>query len=203
MGLNPADRISTDLVEMYYMPNFLDDRDLCQRLMALIDKNCKPSTVTVGSTRKSTDFRTSMTCYLDRCSDPVVDALQARILQVMDLPVGYSEPLQGQRYEPGQYFKEHVDFFAPGSKTYKEFAKQGNQRTWTFMIYLNDVVDGGYTAFPQLKVKFKPKAGHALIWNNLDSIGIENDWTSHYATPPEGQNKYVITQWFRKFNYRS
>lgn len=203
MSLNPEHRIETDLVEMYYIPNFLDDREIQQRLMALIDQNCKPSTVTVGSKRKTTDFRTSATCYLDECADLVVDVLQDQILQVMDLSLEHSEPLQGQRYEPGQYFREHVDFFGPGSETYKEFAKDGNQRTWTFMIYLNDVSEGGYTAFPQLKVKFKPKAGHALIWNNLDSAGIENDWTSHYATPPEGQNKYIITQWFRKFNYRS
>lgn len=202
MNFSPDHRIPTDLVEMYYVPNFLSDQELRNEIMTLIDQNCGPSTVTVGSERKSTDYRTSTTCYLDQCGDPVVDVLQTQILQIMNLPLSHSEPLQGQRYEPGQYFREHVDFFAPGSETYKKFAKKDNQRTWTFMIYLNDVKTGGYTAFPQLNVKFRPKAGYVLAWNNMDENGFENDWTSHYATPPEDDNKYIVTQWFRKKQYR-
>lgn len=202
MNLDQANRIPSDLVEMYYITDFLDDQDLRGTLIELIDEHCQPSTVTVGSKRKATDFRTSMTCYLDKTGHTAADVLQEKILRATGLPLDHSEPLQGQRYEPGQYFKEHTDFFAPNSDTYKQFAKNGNQRTWTFMVYLNDVDTGGYTAFPQLRVKFRPRAGHALVWNNLDQDGIENDWTSHYATPPEGSNKYLITQWFRSFKYR-
>ena len=43
----------------------------------------------------------------------------------------------------------------------------------TFFIYLSDVEEGGYTAFPNLKKKFIPKQGRAIYWNNiLLRIGI-------------------------------
>jgi prolyl 4-hydroxylase len=195
-------RVPTDLVQIYYVPNFIATQIWLDQLIDLIDANCQPSTVTVGSKRESTDYRTSSTCYLQTDGNRAVSALQDRILETLGLPLAQSEPIQGQRYRPGQYFKEHRDYFAPGTDTYKEFAKDGNQRTWTFMMYLNTVNGGGYTAFPALNLQFKPKPGYALIWNNLDAAEQENPNTNHFAVAPENGSKYIITQWFRKFDYR-
>ena len=41
------------------------------------------------------------------------------------------------------------------------------QRTWTTMIYLNDVEEGGETYFKYLNLKIKPKKGLLIGWNNL------------------------------------
>ena len=41
------------------------------------------------------------------------------------------------------------------------------QRTWTTMIYLNDVEKGGETYFKHLKLKIKPEKGLLIAWNNL------------------------------------
>ena len=37
--------------------------------------------------------------------------------------------------------------------------KQGGQRTWTAMIYLNDVAEGGATWFPTAGIRVAPRAG--------------------------------------------
>jgi prolyl 4-hydroxylase len=39
------------------------------------------------------------------------------------------------------------------------------QRTYTFMIYLNEVKEGGETEFKKLNQSFSPMKGKALIWN--------------------------------------
>ena len=59
----------------------------------------------------------------------------------------------GQYYLEGQEFKEHTDYFEITTTWYD----QGKgQRTFTFMIYLNDVSKGGETEFTKIDKRFKP-----------------------------------------------
>ena len=57
------------------------------------------------------------------------------------------ESLQAQKYKPGQYYKEHCDFFHPHTREFKVYCEWMGQRTWTAMVYLNDVESGGETRF--------------------------------------------------------
>lgn len=195
-------KIETDLVDIYYLKGLINDPVLLQTLIDIIDQKAEPSTVAENGERRTTDFRTSQTCYLNEYECDATKYLQRIITNALRIPEQFSEQMQGQKYEVGQYFKEHTDFFEKGGKNYDVFTQNGNQRTWTFMIYLNDVEEGGFTRFPQLKLQFKPKAGDAILWNNLDENGNENDWTSHQAIPPESGKKYIITQWYRQQVYR-
>ena len=45
--------------------------------------------------------------------------------------------MQGQRYEVGQEFKAHTDYFEPSGADFAKFCAVAGQRTWTVMIYLN------------------------------------------------------------------
>ena len=85
-------------------------------------------------------FRTSETCDLD-WRDPAVAAVDEKIAALLGLPLAVSEPLQGQRYAPGQEFKPHTDTFEPGGTAYFEHCAETGQRTWTAMIYLNRLSD--------------------------------------------------------------
>jgi prolyl 4-hydroxylase len=62
-------------------------------------------------------FRTSETCDLD-WREPLVAAVDSKIADLLGLPLAVSEPLQGQRYAPGQEFKPHTDTFEPGGADY-------------------------------------------------------------------------------------
>merc|ERR1719506_3657134 len=42
------------------------------------------------------------------------------------------------------------------------FSSNGGQRIVTVLIYLNDVVQGGQTSFPQLGLNMQPKQGRPL-----------------------------------------
>src|SRR3546814_1859419 len=72
---------------------------------------------------------------------------------------------------------------------------EGGQRTWTAMIYLNDVAEGGATWFPTAGIRVAPKRGLLLAWNNMKPDGTPNEMTLHEGMPVEKGVKYIITKW--------
>lgn len=186
-------RLDTPLAQVYEIPALLSRRH-CEAVIAAIDRGLVPSTVTVGPD----DYRTSRTCHLSDVEPALASELDQRLAALMGVPVELGEPLQGQRYDPGQYFRAHTDWFEPGTREFEEHTTQGGQRTWTLMIYLNTVIHGGETVFEHLGRAFTPVAGTALAWNNLHPDGGPNSHTLHEAMPVEEGVKYVITKWFRE-----
>jgi prolyl 4-hydroxylase len=77
------------------------------------------------------------------------------------------------------------------------------QRTFTFMIYLNDVEAGGETNFVNIKQGFRPLTGTAVIWNSLNQDGSPNSFTMHHALPVQKGFKAIITKWFRSSSIQS
>lgn len=186
-------RLDTPLAQLYELPDLLSEEE-CRELILLIDGSLQPSTVTHGPD----DYRRSRTFHLPSGIGPAaVQRLDARLAALIGVPPACSEPLQGQRYGPGDYFRLHTDWFKPGSSEFAEHAVVGGQRTWTVMLYLNTVARGGRTRFPRLERAFAPIAGAGLAWNNLYPDGTPNPDTLHEALPVEEGVKYVITKWFR------
>ena len=186
-------RLDTPLAQVYELPGLLS-REECNEVIAAIDAGLQPSTVTRGSS----DYRTSRTCHLRQNHPALAAHLDRRFAALLGVDPALSEPIQGQRYDPGEYFKEHTDWFAPGTKEYAQHTTSGGQRTWTVMVYLNGVERGGETCFKRLGRCFTPVPGLALAWNNLQADGTPNPLTLHEAMPVEVGNKWVITKWFRE-----
>jgi len=78
-------------------------------------------------------------------------------------------PSQGQYYELTQEFKPHTDYFEPYELERNSTPTLG-QRTWTFMVYLN----------------------------NLKADGTPNYDTLHHGVPVKAGYKAIITKWFRR-----
>ena len=189
-----ARRAPCDKAEVFVMDDFLSP-DECDHVLRTIVDRLRPSTVTIPS---PADFRTSRTSDLSLVDDPRIIALDGRIAQTLGVNLAYSEGIQGQHYEPGQQFKAHTDYFEPGTEEYRENCLQLGNRTWTFMVYLNDVARGGQTHFPQLDFTVTPRRGRAVIWNNLRADGSVNPNTLHAGVPVEAGSKTIITKWFRQ-----
>lgn len=184
----------TRIANVWIMDGYLIDI-LCDALCPLIDAHLRPSTITHGPA----DFRTSQTADLGiHDGYMAVEQLDALICYTMGIPSDYGEPLQGQRYDVGQQFKPHTDYFEPGTAEYAAHAAQRGQRTWTFMVYLNDVERGGETRFTDLGLSVDPRKGTALAWANLNMDGSVNPRTIHAGMPVLAGRKYVITKWFRE-----
>src|SRR6185503_15234588 len=104
---------------------------------------------------------------LSLLKNPYVSEIDHKIMRAVGIRPAYAEGLQAQRYETGQEYKQHMDYFKPGTAEYEKYAARRGDRTWTCMIYLNDVAQGGGTKFFAIDQVFAPQAGTALAWNNL------------------------------------
>ena len=190
-----AIQVNTQDAEIYTVDSFLNKAE-CKELINIIKHRLRPSAIASSGGTEDTNFRTSKTCDLAKEKNVLVKDIDKRICNYLGIDSSLSEGIQGQYYELGNEFKAHTDFFeGPQKKQYT--AKQG-QRTYTFMIYLNDVEEGGETEFLEINKTFKPKVGQALFWNNLKPDGSVNHNTLHQAHPVVKSNKAVITKWFRE-----
>jgi prolyl 4-hydroxylase len=187
-----ANRLDTDKADFFELNNFLNEQE-CLKVIELIHSEKRPSTL--SSEEQDKAFRTSTTCDLGAIDHPLLKDIDNRICRYMGIDERYSESIQGQHYEIGQEFKPHTDYFED-NELKAHGAIQG-QRTFTFMIYLNEVDEGGETVFPQLNTSVKPMLGKAVIWNSLDRTGKVNFNTLHHATPVTRGTKSIITKWFR------
>ena len=187
-------RVPSPRIELFDRPGFLPP-ELCVRLIALIDQDRRPSTI--ADPNGDHYFRTSETCDLAG-DEPAVEDLHARLFALNGIDPAHGEPVQGQRYEVGQEFKAHTDYFEPTGQDFDKFCTVAGQRTWTFMIYLNEVEAGGGTRFMTLKKIVQPETGKLLGWNNRRADGRPNPNTLHHGMKVRKGVKYVITKWYRE-----
>jgi prolyl 4-hydroxylase len=164
-------------------------------LIERIDAKRRPSEI--ADDTGIANFRTSETCDLD-WRDPLVAEVDRRIAELLGLSLTASEPLQGQRYAPGQEFKPHTDTFEPGGYDFYVYTTDTGQRTWTAMIYLNEPEDGGATRFKTIGKTVQPETGKLLAWNNLLPNGRPNPATLHQGMRVRRGTKYIVTKWFRE-----
>lgn len=192
-GQPKARRLPDDRAEIYTVDDFLAPPE-CAHLIGLIDAVASPSCLIDEADWK--DYRTSYSGDID-VADAVVRSLEARFSAMTGLDADCGEASQGQRYRCGQYFHEHCDWFDTTSPHWPREIGCGGQRSWTAMVYLNAVDEGGLTDFTRVALCVPPRAGALLLWNNALPDGTPNPWTMHAARPVVRGVKYVVTKWFR------
>ena len=187
-------RVPSPRIELFDRPRFLPP-ELCTQLIALIDQDRRPSTI--ADPNGDHYFRTSETCDLSPEELSVQD-LEARLFALNGIDPAHGEPVHGQRYEAGQEFKAHTDYFEPNGQDFERYCSVAGQRTWTFMIYLNEVEAGGATRFKVVDKLFRPETGKLVCWNNHRPDGTLNAATLHHGMKVRKGVKYVITKWYRE-----
>ena len=189
-------RIKNDKVLLFTIYNFLSNEE-CNRLIKISNNYMSPS-ITTNPLDK--DFRTSSSCFLEHVKNmndkEFINHINNKICKKMKINNECSESMQIQKYTPGQYFKLHHDAFHPND--YEKFCSNGGNRTWTFMIYLNNVEKGGVTKMPKINKYIIPIKGKALFWYNLNKDASVNTYTLHSGEPPIIGNKYILNKWLRE-----
>jgi len=71
---------------------------------------------------------------------------------------------------------------------FENWKTETRNRLMAFMVYLNDVKDGGETEFLYQKCRFKPQRNTLLIWP-------ANYTHAHRGNPPLSNDKYILTGW--------
>lgn len=181
-------------LDLYIVQHFMTP-DECAGIVALIDSDAHPSTLYAGTEQDG--FRTSYSCNLDPYH-PLTMRVERRICELMGMDPRFGETLQGQRYAVSQQFKPHNDYFHTTQSYWEMERKQGGQRTWTAMIYLNVPEGGGETNFPKAGLCVQPSEAMLVMWNNMDEVGAPNPLTLHEGCPVTAGTKYIVTKWFRE-----
>jgi len=177
---------------VYIFENFLTPQE-CDNIIKSGEGKLVESPLTHPSADK--DFRTSLTTYFEK-NNKMHEAIEDKIANFIGIPKKKSEISQIQRYKVGNQFKGHYDYFHEGGD-YDYWGGDNGQRTWTFMVYLNEPEEGGATEFITLKHKIEPKTGRAVVWHNLNKDGSRNEITYHAGRPIIKGEKHIITKWFR------
>lgn len=182
--------------DLFTVPGFLTAQQ-CRALIAAIDAQATPSILFHDGGRRGSagDLRTSSTHYFR--GGGLALELAKRIDALLGLQRAHAEPMQGQRYRAGEQYRHHSDHFRPERAHWQRERLRGGQRTWTAMIYLNEVEAGGETDFPRLGLSIRPEPGLLVAWNNMDRRGRPNLALLHAGMPVKAGAKYVITQWYR------
>lgn len=182
----------------------------CEHLVELAKPSLQKSTVVDNDTGGSVGsvVRTSSGMFLMRGEDEVVESIERRIAAWTHVPESHGEGLQVLRYERGQEYRPHFDYFHNSVHTTRS---QGGQRVGTVLMYLTDVEKGGETTFPNAgegerapsdastcargKVAVAPKAGDALYFRSLHHNLSFDVLSSHAGCPVELGVKYSATKW--------
>mmetsp|Transcript_51205 Transcript_51205/g.62656 ORF Transcript_51205/g.62656 Transcript_51205/m.62656 type:complete len:498 (+) Transcript_51205:54-1547(+) len=144
--------------------------------------------------------RTSATVWIDRSDSKIIDNVVKRIADVIKIDEkklflnASAESLQLVHYFPGELYKSHVDYGTD----------KPHNRYITFLIYLNDVEQGGYTSFPKASRKcknddgyfgVKPIKGSVAWFYDLLPDGNADPLSLHFAEPPINCEKWMSNLW--------
>ncbi|NEX62305.1 proline hydroxylase [Noviherbaspirillum sp. 17J57-3] len=182
--------------------NLLSD-DECDAMLAYTEQKLVRSPVVSDTDGSSAmhSHRTSRGAMLQRGETELVARIEARLAALMQWPVERGEGLQVLRYDHGNEYRPHYDWFNTEQPGPRKHLERGGQRFGTIVMYLSDVEKGGGTSFPKLGLEVQPKKGGAVFFANVDRYGAPDENTLHAGEPVVSGVKYIATKWVRERPY--
>ncbi|KAI6693160.1 hypothetical protein NL676_020870 [Syzygium grande] len=191
---------------------FLSDLE-CDHLISLAKSELKRSAVADNMSGKSklSEVRTSSGMFIPKAKDPIVTGIEEKISTWAFLPKENGEDIQVLRYEHGQKYDPHYDYFAD-----KVNIARGGHRLATVLMYLTDVEKGGETVFPNAEdpprrrasntddtlsecakkgIAVKPRKGDALLFFSLTPDAVPDQNSLHAGCPVIEGEKWSATKW--------
>jgi prolyl 4-hydroxylase len=147
--------------------------------------------------------RTSEGTHFQLGENAIVERLEKRIQALIGAPIENGEPLQILHYGLGGEYLPHHDYFDPKDSGSAAHLAVGGQRVATMVIYLNDVPQGGGTAFPDIEMTVRPKKGSAVYFEYCNARGDLDVRLLHAGLPVAKGDKWIATKWIRQRRYGS
>jgi prolyl 4-hydroxylase len=130
--------------------------------------------------------------------DLLVAYAERRIARCAGVPLVQAEPLAVLRYEVGQEYRPHYDYFTAETLAAHQHHRISGQRTATVVTYIALPDAGGGTEFPRLGITIEPVLGGAIRFRNVDAEGRPDERSLHAGLPVLQGEKWVATLWFRE-----
>ncbi|KAK4754767.1 hypothetical protein SAY87_008524 [Trapa incisa] len=182
----------------------------CDHLIELAKGKLEKSMVADNESGKSimSKVRTSSGMFLAKAQDEVIVDIEARIAAWTFLPQENGEAIQILRYENGEKYEPHFDYFHD-----KANQELGGHRVATVLMYLSEVERGGETVFPNAEAAsnqakddswsdcakkgyaVKPRKGDALLFFSLHPDATVDPSSLHQSCPVLDGEKWSATKW--------
>ncbi len=208
----------TSVIQISWKPRaflakqFLTDFE-CSHMIHLAKDKLEESMVADNESGKSvkSEIRTSSGMFLMKGQDEVVSRIEDRIATWTFLPKENGEAMQVLRYQHGQKYEPHFDYFQD-----KNNQALGGHRIATVLMYLSDVIKGGETVFPSAVEEdndgglikddswsdcgkrglgVKPMKGDALLFFSLHPSAEPDPMSLHTGCPVIEGEKWSATKW--------
>lgn len=129
----------------------------------------------------------------------VINAVERREALWSQLPLENGEYPLVLRYEKGQFFGEHFDYFIPEMFAMGEGPLEfGGQRITTHLLYLNDEFTGGETRFDAVDLAVRPERGMSVIFHDIKPNHNIDPLTRHTGVAVETGVKWMMARWVRE-----
>lgn len=142
--------------------------------------------------------RTSSSTYFHRAEHPIIDLVERRLSALTNWPIDRAEGLQLLKYEIGQQYKPHFDWFDDSKAGATKHLSRGGQRVGTTVLYLKAPELGGETSFPKIGLTISPKRGSAVFFRNITPTLEPDRNTLHAGLPVQKGEKIILTYWQRE-----
>jgi prolyl 4-hydroxylase len=171
----------------------------CAQLIALARARLRASTVVDPASGRDSvaAHRDSEGMFFALNETPFIAALDRRIAEAMGCPIDHGEGLQVLRYGAAARSTPHFDFLVPQNDANRASIARSGQRVASMVVYLNDVVGGGETTFPELGLAVAPQRGNAVCFEYANSAGQLDHATLHAGAPVTSGEKWALTKWMR------
>ena len=171
----------------------------CQAIIKSFDGSMERAVVSGDKKGIESKGRTNSVKWVPHNFSSTSKSLCSRISQIVGLPLNVAENMQVIKYEVDQEYRAHFDAFDEGTKRGLRNLKNGGQRLYTALFYLNDNYEGGATHFPKLDINVTPATGRCLVFGNCIKGTSERTPVSlHAGRPVTSGVKWAFNLWFRE-----
>lgn len=174
----------------------------CQTLIDLGKGRLQRATVVSDQGQgKVSERRTNAHCALRPSECPQILPFLMKLGILLRMPMQHAEGFMLLHYVEAQEFKPHSDGIALDADPDRlaEFDRDGGQRLFSTLIYLNEVTAGGGTGFPELGLSVAPVQGRLLVFGNT-MAGTRDvaNLSVHAGEPVTAGEKWAAIAWWRE-----
>jgi prolyl 4-hydroxylase len=173
------------------------DPELCQHIIQVAEcSQFKPAGIKVATLE--TQIRSNDLIYLGNGDNSLLTStneillgkigiIQQYLYQSYRVKFPHAESCSILRYQPGQFYKRHVDNLLLSSR-FEEIARGVPTRDISIVGYLNEDFTGGETFFDRQDLKVKPQQGSVIVFPSCYTH-------PHQSLSVDVGQKYAFTSW--------
>jgi prolyl 4-hydroxylase len=184
---------------VFTINRFLSAED-CAKVIALSRWRMQRAKVQVADEKIVTDGRSGSNCWLKHHESPITLMLAHRLSALVNVPLTHAEGFQCIHYDVKQQYRNHYDTYVDdGSEGSEQVLRNGGQRIFTALIYLNRPSMGGQTRFTKLDHNIAPDIGRLLVFTNVyEGTNLRHPLSEHAGLSVTKGEKWAMTTWFRE-----